>query len=60
MKDIFIEAHEELIAEFMEEHPDADEGKVYDMTADAAYGRMTDKYADMIDNARQMKKDGMI
>jgi hypothetical protein len=60
MKELYIDAHEELIAEYMDEHPDADEGNVYDMTADAAYARMTDKYAGMADHYRQMKKDGMI
>ncbi len=57
MKELFIEAHEELIGEYLERHPTATEAEAYDKTADAAYDRMTDKYADMIDQARQRAKD---
>ena len=71
MKELFIEAHEELIDEKMldweEAHPNATpeeyakaEQRFYDTTADAAYGRMTDKYAAMIDYARDLKKEGKL
>lgn len=56
-KEMFIDAHEELIGQYLETHPNATEDEAYDKTADAAYGRMTDKYADMIDHARQRAKD---
>ena len=52
-----MEAHEELVGKYLEEHPEATEAEAYDKTADAAYDRMVDKYADMIDQARQRKKD---
>ncbi len=58
MKDLYIEAHEELIAEYLETHPNATEQQAYDRTADRAYERMRDKYADMIDRARMMRKGG--
>lgn len=60
MKELFIEAHEELIEEYLEQHPGATEQQAIDATADAASDRMTDKYAAMIDHARQLKKDGML
>jgi len=59
-KELFIDAHEELIAEYLEENPDATEREAEDATADKALDRMTDKYAAMIDHARQLKKDGML
>ena len=71
MKELYIEAHEELIeqrmADWEEAHPNATdeewgnaEARFYDSTADAAYGQMQDKLADKIDHVRQMRKDGMI
>lgn len=59
-KELFIEAHEELIEQYLERHPNATEAEAYDKTADRAYDRMTDKYADMIDQARQRAKDERI
>jgi hypothetical protein len=57
-KELFIQAHEELIEKYLERHPNATEAEAYDKTADGAYDRMTDKLADMIDQARQREKDG--
>lgn len=57
MKELFIQAHEELIEQYLEKHPNADWGEAYDKTADAAYSRMTDKYTDMVDQVRQRMKD---
>ncbi len=59
VKELFMEAHDELAWEYMEQHPEADEQEAYDKTADAAHRRMTDKYAEMIDHQRQIRKDGM-
>ena len=59
-KELFIAAHEELIEQYLERHPEATEAEAYDKTADGAYDRMTDKYADMIDQARQRAKDERI
>jgi hypothetical protein len=58
-KELFIQAHEELIEKYLERHPNATEAEAYDKTADGAYARMTDKYADMVDRIRQEFKDGL-
>ena len=55
-KEMFIQAHEELIAEYLEAHPDASESEASDKTADAAWERTRDRYADMIDAARDRRK----
>lgn len=57
MKELFIAAHEELIEEYLERHPNATESEAYDATGDAAYSRMQDKYADKIDRARDLYKE---
>lgn len=56
-KEIFIAAHEELIEEYLETHPGATEAEAYDKTADAANDRYRDKFADMVDAAKQRAKD---
>lgn len=60
MKELYIAAHEELIEEYFEAHPDATEAEAYEATADAADERMSANLADRIDRARQMHKDGML
>lgn len=57
-KELFMAAHEQLIAEYMEEHPDADESEVYEMMADRAFDRMADNLAARIDAARDRMKEG--
>jgi hypothetical protein len=57
MKDLFMQAHDELIDLYLEKHPWMTWDQAYDVTADAAYDRMRDKYADLVDQARQRKKD---
>ena len=47
----------EVIAEYLEENPDADEAEAYEVTADAAYYRMRDYLADYTDRLRQMQKE---
>ncbi len=59
MKELWIAAHEELIGEYLEAHPDATEAEAERATEDAAYARMQDKYEDMIDRAWQAHKDGV-
>lgn len=54
MKELYIAAHEELIEEYLEAHPNAAEA--YEATADAAYDRYIDKFADMIDAAKERAK----
>ena len=56
MKELFIEAHEELIAEYLDAHPNATDAEAYERTADGAYERMRDKYADMVDAAKDRAK----
>ena len=53
---MFIEAHEELIGEYLEQHPEASEDEAYDKTSELAYDRMTDKLADKIDQLYDRSK----
>lgn len=57
-KEMFIAAHEQLIEEYLNEHPDADWGEAYEKTGDLAGERMRDNFADMIDTARLRAKEG--
>lgn len=57
-KELYIAAHEALIDEYLDQHPEADEALAYDLTADSAYGRMTDHLADMADALRDARKYG--
>ena len=56
-KDLFIAAHMELVEEYLERHPSADWDEAYEVTADAAYDRYRDKWADLADAAKQRAKD---
>ena len=56
-KEIFIAAHEELIEQYLLDHPEATESEAYDLTADLAYDRCRDKWADMADAVKQRLKD---
>ena len=56
-KELFIEAHEELIEQYLLDHPDATWDEAYEKTADGAYDRMRDKFADMVDAAKMRAKD---
>jgi hypothetical protein len=55
-KEQFIAAHEELISEYLDKHPNATEAEAYDKCADAAYDRMKDRLADMADYLRDKAK----
>ena len=57
-KEWFIAAHEELIAEYMDEHPEATESEAYEATGDAAYDRMIDMMADAGDAEHDRMKEG--
>lgn len=59
-KELFMAAHERLIEEYLEAHPNATEAEAYDKTADFAYDRMRDDLADRIDAYRQRMKDGAL
>ena len=56
MKELYICAHEELIAEMLDRKPGMSESIAYDRTADAAYERMKDNMADMADHQRSIRK----
>lgn len=56
-KELFIKAHEELIEEYMLDHPEADWSEAYERTGDLAYERMRDKWASMIDEAHDRAKE---
>ena len=59
-KEAYMAAHEELIGQYLEDHPEATEAEAYDKTADAAYDRMVDKMADLGDRLKdEMKEKGM-
>ena len=56
-KELYMAAHEDLIGEYLEAHPEATEAEAYDKTADAAYGRMTDRLADLADRLRKEARE---
>lgn len=60
MKEIWIEAHDELITEYLEAHPEATEQEAYDATVDAIDDRFRSNLGDMTDRAWQAHKDGRI
>jgi hypothetical protein len=57
-KELFMDAHEELIEEYMELHPEVSEAVAYDRTADFAHDRMTDKLYDHADHLNDVRKGG--
>lgn len=60
VKDLFIEAHERLMEEYLERYPNATEEEAYDKCADSAYDRMRDDLADRADNERKRRhEDGL-
>ena len=56
MKELYIAAHEKLVAKYLEAHPEASWDEAYKATVDAAYSRMQDKFADMVDAAKDRAK----
>jgi len=56
-KELFMAAHEELIEQYLLDHPDADRSEAADATADKAYDRSREKFADMVDIEKQRAKD---
>ena len=56
-KELFIAAHEEFIEQYLNDHPDATDAEAYEATADLANDRYRDKFADMVDDAKQRAKD---
>jgi len=56
MKELYISAVEELIEKYLEKHPDATWNDAYEKVSDRAYNRYRDKFADMVDVARDRAK----
>ena len=57
MKELYMAAHEELIGQYLEAHPEATEAEAYDKTADRAYDRMVDSLADRADRLKDIMKE---
>jgi hypothetical protein len=57
MKELFIEAHEELIQKYMASHPEATENDAYEATADLAWNYAIDKLADTADRLRDERRE---
>jgi len=55
-KEAYIEEHERLVGEYMD--AGMTEAEAERKADGEAYGAMTDRYADMADQARQREKDG--
>ena len=55
-KEAFISAHEQLIAEYQELHPEADWTEAYEKTADLAHERSIDNLADLADELKDRAK----
>lgn len=56
-KELFIAAHEELIAEYLDKNPCATEDEAYGMTCDLAWDRLRDNLADRADYLRMRAKE---
>lgn len=54
-KELWLEAHEELVAEYLDKYPTTPWSVAYEATADAVQDRLADKYAEMIDHWRMME-----
>lgn len=59
MKELWMAAHEKLIEEYMELHPNATDEEAYDATAGGAGDRMADDMAAMADHMNDMAKEGL-
>lgn len=55
-KELWIRAHEQLVDEYLEAHPEADWTEAYEATTGMVDARVTDKIANMIDEARDRAK----
>lgn len=57
-KEMFIDAHEQLIEEYLEAHPDATEAEALEAITDEKIdARYRDNFADRVDAAKQRAKD---
>jgi hypothetical protein len=56
-KELWINAHDELIAEYLEAHPEATEAEAIEATVARVDDRYADNIGDMIDRARDLAKE---
>ena len=59
-KELFMDAHEQLVEEFLEKHPNATWSQAYEATADKAWDRLRENIADRSDYLRMKHKEGQI
>jgi len=57
MRELYMQAHEELMELYLERHPEATEAEAYDKCADGAYDRMRDRLCDHADYLRKAKRE---
>lgn len=57
-KELFMAAHEELVEEYLVEHPNATWDEAYEATADGTYEHMREKMFDQADYLRMKAKEG--
>ena len=57
VKDLFIEQHERLMADYLDAHPEADEQEAYEATSGHAFDALGDHLADMADHYRDLAKE---
>ena len=56
-KELWIQAHDELVEEYMEDHPSVTWEQAYDRCAEHASERMGDNLADLADRLRMEAKE---
>lgn len=56
-KELYMQAHEELIENYIDSHPNASWQEAYEHTSDNAYNHMRERLADHADDLRQRQKD---
>lgn len=56
-KELYMAAQEELVARYMDLHPECSWEEAADRTAEAAYDLMRDRLADAADHARDIAKE---
>ncbi len=54
--DLYIEVHDELAAEYLEEHPHATESEAYAATESKLDAAVVDRYSEMVDLVHDISK----
>lgn len=60
MKELYLQAHENLIENYLQRHPNSTWDEAYSRTADGTYDAMQDRLADMADFEKTRRKEGGI